>query len=292
VNGVDDLGLALQDRLDSDPDDSLVLLLDEADRYISENPSRHLLIEALRSLSQKYRERFRVVVAGFMDLYDCLKGRGPYSPTSDPWQRMFDDIGPLGNLRAESAESIVQRGFREILGWRFENQAIPQYIVERTGGHPAFVQGFCLKLRQCVAARGDRIIRLKDVEAVFADQDPDGSFMAYVGKTLGQNLDAIGRFVILYLADTSNKTDTFTRDQVNQIAGLCRWPIPDGLLSRSLEQLCVTSVVKERSKGVYEFTVSDYPRILSRLGKTGQWDQCEEEVRLEIEKHEGKSHVR
>ena len=122
---VEDFRFTLEARLEQEPDRRIAILLDEIDKYILDNPKRHLLIESLRALSDRYADRLRVIVAGFMALYDCLQGRGPYTPTSDPWRRMLDDIGPVPNLSANQAEEIVLEGFRNILGWRFESRLIP-----------------------------------------------------------------------------------------------------------------------------------------------------------------------
>jgi len=98
---IEDLRFKLEEYLDSDETVRIALLLDEIDRYISANPDRHLLIETLRSLSQRYKERFRVIVTGYMELYDCLHLRGPYTETSDPWARTFEKK-LLNNLTAEN----------------------------------------------------------------------------------------------------------------------------------------------------------------------------------------------
>lgn len=278
VRGAGDFKLALQAHLDANPDLNLVLLLDEVDKYIILNPTRHVLIETLRALSDQYGSRFRVVVAGFMSLYDCLQGRGPYTPTSDPWRRMLNDIGPLENLRPASAEQIVREGFIGILGWKLENRAIPQRIVELTGGHPAFVQHFCMRLQQRAGRRGDRLVRLEDVEAVFADRDPEQSFIAYVEKTLELNLDSISRYLILWLAAESSEAQGFTLDQMRELASLSRSPIPEDYLLRSLELLSVTSVVKARAPEVYDFSVPDYPLILNQLGETAHLEHLEDKL--------------
>lgn len=55
-------------------------------------------------------------MAGFMEFFNCLAGRGPYSDSNDLWRRMMNNDGPLGNLRAEDAEEIVKEGFVNILG--------------------------------------------------------------------------------------------------------------------------------------------------------------------------------
>jgi hypothetical protein len=282
IHDVSEFKAVLQDYLDRNPNLSLVLLLDEIDKYIMQNRNRHGFIEALRSLSDRYGGRFRVIVAGFVSLYDCLHGHGPYTPTSDPWARMFNDLGPIENLRSVSAEKIVREGFIEILGWSFESRSIPQLIVQRTGGHPAFVQEFCRQLQHRVGRRDDRTLLAADVEAVFADRDPEQSFVAYVRKTLEMNLDAVSRYLLLWLAKDDSGARGFTIDQMREYASVCRHAIPDEHLQRSLERLVVNSVVKERTAGVYEFTVPDYPLILAQLGQTIYLEKWEQEIEKEV----------
>lgn len=281
VSTVEDLKGALRSYLDSQEDARVAFLLDEIDRYIEANPNRHVLIEALRTLAEQYGNRFRVIVAGFMYLYDRLQGRGPYTPSSDPWQRMLNEIR-LENLRAESAEKIVKEGFLNILGWDFENHAVARWIVERTSGHPAFVQYFCMKLQKRVAEREDRCVYLQDVTDVFADENADDSFIVHVNKTLALNLGSVdgtvGRYIILWLAKESSEMQGFTFDQAREIAELSGVQIPEKHLQRALERLKVTSVVEERSRGVYDFSVPDYPRILDRLGSTAQLDELESKL--------------
>jgi hypothetical protein len=286
VQDVGDFKYAIQEHFEAEPSSNLVFLLDEIDRYIIANPTRHILIEALRALSDQYGSRFRVVVAGFMSLHDCLRGRGPYTPSSDPWVRMLNDIGPVENLRPASAELIVREGFAGILGWDFETRAIPQRIVERTGGHPAFVQNFCLKLQERIGRRGDRLVRLDDIAKTFEDRDPEHSFIAYVRKTLEMNLDPVARYLILWLAVESHEVQGFTLDQMRELVSLSNVAITEKHLSRSLERLTVTEVVKRRAPEVYEFSVPDYPLILSQLDQTAQIDSLEEQLEQHLRKEE------
>jgi len=278
IAGVSDFKLAVQDLMEQDPDRQIHLLIDEIDKYIAMNRERNLFVETLRALSELFPGRFRVVMSGFMEFRDCLKGRGPYTPTSDPWPRMLNDIGPLRNLHATSAEGIVKEGFLKILGWRFENRAIPQRIVERTGGHPAFVQKFCKDLQALVAKRGDRIIRVDDIGNVFKNEHPEESFVAYVRETLEMNLDPVAHYLILWIAKEDTSTHGFTKDQFLEFAEICPVEIPKTQIDRSLERLVVTSVVDEVTPGNYEFSVPDYPMILDRLGKTSYLERLENEI--------------
>ena len=281
LDGVVDLQtltVALHERLAGDPDLRVVLLFDEIDRYIKSTQTRHLLIETLRALSDRHGDRLRIVVAGFMSLYDCLNGRGPYSGADDPWGRMFHDAGPVPNLKPEHAEEIVREGFWEVLGWRFESSMIPQLIVERTGGHPDFVQHFCSKLQERVAARGDQTIRREDVKAVFFDDDPSYSFVAHVRKTLKMNLDPVAHLLILLIADRARESRRLTFEQFAEVARLSRVEIPRQTIEVSLRRLQVTSVVNETKASMYEFAVPDYPLILSRLEETRHVAELEDEV--------------
>lgn len=275
---------ALVDLLESDPELKLAIFLDEIDRYIQFNSERHTLIETLRSCSDAYGNRFRVIIAGFMSLYDCLHGRGPYSTNSDPWMRMFTDNRELENLTPANAEAIVREGFVSILGWKFENQAIPQRIVERTGGHPAFVQQFCLKLLERVRLRKDQTILLSDVEAVFDDPDPRNSFIAYVRDTFNLNLEPVSNYLILWLSLDASDAQGFTMDNIKNIANQSRVEIPDESIMRSLDILKVTSVIRERMTDVFDFTVPDYPMILDKLGTTAHMDELEKKLQATFNK--------
>ena len=270
--------------MDNHPSQNLVIMLDEVDRYIQVNRERHTLIEALRAASDRYGNRFRIIIAGFMELFDCLSGRGPYTQTSDPWRRMLDNDGPLGNLKSIDAEDIVKEGFQSILGWKLENRAIPQLVVERTGGHPAFVQQFCRKLLEKGRKRGDQLVWVGDVDDVFFDNDPKNSFIAYVRETLEMNLDVVSRYLVVMLAARPQESIGFTWDEIQEIGKASDPPIPVERLKRSLELLSVTSVVREVVKNsVYEYTVPDYPNILQRLGDTAHLQNLEDNLKIELE---------
>ena len=278
VSDLQTFSVALENRLAADPALRIVLLMDEMDRYIKGYPDRHLLIETLRSLSDRLGDRLRIVVAGFISLYRCLTGEGPYPKADDPWGRMFRHSGPVPNLRPEHAEEIVREGFWEVLGWRFESSVIPQLVVERTGGHPDFVQHFCMKLQERVAVRGDQVIRVDDIKAVFADDDPTYSFIAHVRETLEYNLDPVARLLILLVADQTKESRVLTIEQFESVSHLCRVEIPYHYIEHSLQLLKVTSVISEFKQSLYEFSVPDYPLILSRLEEKRHLAEIEEDV--------------
>ena len=121
-------------------------------------------------------------------------------------------------------------------------------------------------------------MRLEDVEAVFEDPDPNQSFIAYVQQTLRHNLDPVGRYVTVWLANDAANTHSFTMDQMRKYANVCETPISQEVLERSVEQLEATNVVRQRKRGIYEFSVPDYPNILNRMGDTQLLDNLEIEI--------------
>lgn len=143
-----------------------------------------------------------------------------------------------------------------------------------------------MKLQERVARRRDQTIRKADVEAVFEDNDPEHSFIAYVKKTLEMNLDPLGRFLILLVAGEANDARRFTLGQLVDYARLARTPLPLEDIRSSLEQLKVTSVVRESQPEVYEFTVPEYPRILNRLGETRHLDELEHLIERGLERRD------
>lgn len=262
VHSVQDFKNALQNYLNHNPDVRILMLLDEIDRYINANQTRHLFIETLRTLTESNPSRLQVIIAGFMDLYSCLNGGGPYTPTSDPWQRMYNKE-LMQNLRASNAELIVREGFCEILGWQFESRSIPQRTVEMTGGHPAFVQKFCALVQHRVGTRGDQIVKMSDLQEVYNSNHPSDSYIAFVNATLGLNLKQTDRELIIWVALTEG-TSSFGMNQLKEL--LATSDIPEDQLADSLNRLKATSVITENTPGNYEFTVPEYPVILERSG--------------------------
>jgi len=98
------------------------------------------------------------------------------------------------------------------------------------------------------------------------------------------NLDPIGRYLILLLALESKEKKGFTFDELRAYASFGKAIIPDKLLERSLERLKVTSVVKEVTTRVYEFSVPDYPSILIELGENAHVDRLEHELEEYLER--------
>jgi hypothetical protein len=140
---------------------------------------------------------------------------------------------------------------------------------------------------------------LKDIDMVFDDNTPEKSFIWFVRKTLEMNLsdpayqpqtgaenvsDPVSRYLLLWLALDSSTSKTFTLDQIREIANLSKVHIPEKILMRSLELLTVTSVVREKAPQLYEFTVPDYPLILSRLREGSELETLENELQAFLER--------
>jgi hypothetical protein len=253
---------ALVKHMELHSEKNLVLLIDEIDYYLKENKEQFTVLEPLRACSEIFGSRFRVIISGATKLYSFLKERGQ----SDTWRRMFKPLEPLGNLKTHDAEKIVEEGFISILGWHFEDDVIPRLIIEHTGGHPAFVQNFCSKLLNFVRDQNRRIIKVDDVEYVFKDTGPN-SFMEFVRNILDLNLDDPAKYLLLMMPYMNEDIEMsgFTRDQLVKTTYVSDITIPESEIERILDNLIVMSVVKAKTKDIFEFTVPDYPNILRNL---------------------------
>ena len=68
---------ALISYMENDTDRKLAILLDEFDHYIDVNKERHTLIESLRTCSDRFGNRFRVIIAGFMNFMTACMDMAP-----------------------------------------------------------------------------------------------------------------------------------------------------------------------------------------------------------------------
>jgi len=134
-----------------------------------------------------------------------------------------------------------------------------------------------MRLQKRVGERGDSVVKIMDVEEIFKDEDPSDSFINHVKGTLEMNIeDPFGRYLMLYMAISNGRQ--FTYLQAKECAQLLP-SISEDRLKSNLEILTVTSVLRQLPAHVYEFSVPDYPSILSRLGGTDNIELLEKEIR-------------
>jgi len=256
------------------PDVPIVIFLDEVDRYIvarQHDKQPHDLIHIFRSLYQEHHGRCRFILAGFIEMWRHLMGRGGISGLEDPWFNFLQHSGPLEGLPSNDAQKIVREGFQEILGISFGNEAIPRKIVEATTGHPAFVQKFCERLHRHLFSQRSDEIREGDVQFVFDDCTGE-NYLGFVNYTLKQNLNPLPRLVVYLMA--IEKRETFSADNVRSIARTYDeklGEIEEITWANSMDELQITSVIKKtQTPNVYQFTVPSYQKILRNFELANQ----------------------
>lgn len=121
----------------------ILVLLDEADRFIQEDAKRSFTeFIKLQSLMDSTHRRFKFVLAGLHNVTRLVHTENPplKQIASDP-QR----IGALMDLELADAESLVMRPFAA-MGYEFENREDVLRILSYCNYYPVLVQTFCKRL--------------------------------------------------------------------------------------------------------------------------------------------------
>jgi hypothetical protein len=273
-SSLSDFKLQMTSYFLENPDISVVIFLDEVDRYIvarKQDKQPHDLIHICRSLYQEHHGRCRFIMAGFIEMWRQLSGKGGISGQEDPWFNFLQHTGPLEGLPSNDAQAIVRLGFQEILGISFNSDAIPRRIVEATTGHPAFVQKFCERLHRLLFSQRSDEIREEDVHSVFDDRTGE-NYLSFVNYTLKQNLNPLPRLVVYLMA--SEKRETFSVDDVRSVAQSYAEKlggIEETMWVNSMDELQITSVIKKTQiPYVYQFSVPSYQKILRNFELANQ----------------------
>ncbi len=134
--------------LEEDERRRILLLLDEADRFLeSDGNDRFRRSTRLQNLMEKTAGRFKVVFAGLHDVqrtttevnHPLAKGGTPIC------------IGPLlENGQAKAARELIERPLMS-LGFRFESPDLVTRILAYTNYYPSLIQLFCNELLRHVA---------------------------------------------------------------------------------------------------------------------------------------------
>jgi hypothetical protein len=273
-NSLSDFKTLLSSYLHDHPDIKVVILLDEVDRYIKARDDLgqpHDLIHVLRGLYQQNNGQLRFILAGFLELWRQLHGKGKIAGQETPWFNFVSHSKTLEGLDSNDAQIIVKQGFQQELGIRLATPSIPRLVVEKTTGHPAFVQKFCERLQKRAYDHESDQITEDDVQAVFEDQS-DENYISFVNYTLGQNLNSLPQLIVYLLA--IEKVNLFNLGNIKMRGirfekGLS--VISDTNWKDSLDELLVTSVIKKGpTPGQFTFSVPSYPEILRQFEVTDQ----------------------
>lgn len=129
--------------LDGDERRRVLLLIDEADRFVkSEAASDFLCVQTMLRLMADTKHRFKFVLAGLHNVSRIVRAEN--SPlvqiSSNPLQ-----IGPLLNRDVDDAEFLV-RGPFAAMGFEFDRREDVWRILSFTNYYPVLIQVFCKEL--------------------------------------------------------------------------------------------------------------------------------------------------
>jgi hypothetical protein len=277
----------------------VAILLDEMDHYIMCSEEKHApgefpFMRCLRSVAQSHtKDGFRVIVAGFKRLYyEVQSSLNPIKDVSYPFRQFMTQLA-FGQFEYAEAEELIETGLVHTLGIPLE-QGVARAIFEKATGHPAFLQYFCQRLVQRFPPSRNSSeslrVRLRDVEDVYADGAQSSSsqaFISFVDQTLGLNLSALGRAVLLLMATSIGKTGDPRREfsveeTERMVSAYCRDVRTDNPtatdMNRTLEFLVMSGML-ERDNALYRLAFPSYVDILYRLEEADQdriWDLIRE----------------
>lgn len=130
----------VREWLKAEPTRRILLLLDEADRFLAQDGKTEFLVTTkLKSLMDETGRRFKVVFAGLHNvLRTTHQSNHPLGHFGDPIA-----IGPLmNNGEVRSAWGLIEDPLHA-LGFRFESPDLVLRILAQTNYYPSLIQLFC-----------------------------------------------------------------------------------------------------------------------------------------------------
>ncbi len=131
--------------LGADPMRRILLLLDEADKFVEEDATGDSAFQefrALQSLMDETNRRFKFVMAGLHNVTRLVQAENsPLRQIAAEPQR----IGPLMGGEVADAEALIVKPLAA-MGYRFENREDVWTVLSHTNYYPVLAQTFCASL--------------------------------------------------------------------------------------------------------------------------------------------------
>ncbi|TWI76469.1 uncharacterized protein DUF3893 [Bradyrhizobium huanghuaihaiense] len=233
--------------LDADDRRRLLLLIDEADRFVrKEAETEFVCVQTLLKLMADTKNRFKFVLAGLHNVSRMVRVEN--SPlvqiSNNPLQ-----IGPLLNRDVDDAEFLV-RGPLAAMGFEFDKREDVWRILTFTNYYPVLIQVFCKELLSLIHDQAQKtgqlpgIIGTTLVERALRSADIRNKLFETFYKTIGH---IEGRYELLtYILavrelrerDSGMAAEGMTAAEVTERAMEC-WPaaFPRGTDPNELEYL-------------------------------------------------------
>ena len=234
-------------------DESLVILLDEADKLIEpDRRSGYPLFNTLRAMANADRCRF--VLSGEQALRTELTN--PNSPLYNFANEML-----IGRLDFRAVEELVTRPMKQLEIELADEAEIVQHIWDFTSGHPNVVQRFCQRLIVSLNERGNRRLTLNDIEAVVAD--PDFLRKDFL-NIYWERATALERLCSLVMAaDDNARTLTAVHEALTSHA----IEVTLNQVDDALERLVDLRNILQRTAEGYEFAVTAFPEVIAKTAR-------------------------
>lgn len=270
--------------LQSEESNQLLLLLDEADNFLTADSNagegdvgRFPVLQALKDVMEQSRRRFKAVFAGLHQVQRF------FDASNTPVAHGGDAI-PIGPLRTHDASDLVVSPMGA-LGYRFENHELVWRLLLVTNYQASLVQIVCdalvryLQKRQIPEDGGRMVISADDVRDVCADPKVRELIAQRFRWTI--NLDSRYRVIALVVALKSIGADPGIRFTVDDLREECEVWWADGF---SPDQLSRTEferyLVEMQGLGILQQPEADLwalrsPNVIQMLGTP---DRLEKEL--------------
>lgn len=227
----------------------IVLLLDEVDQLLAYDSQQQMrLFLVFRALSQEGLCRF--VFCGERQLNKVL--HDPASPLFN-----FCNTICLSYLAPRDAQRMIQEPMLA-MGVIFEDEeTILNRIIELSSCHPNLVQYICQMVLVRINERGERTLRLDDVEAV----RNSGEFRDFFLEVTWGNATTLERLITVLMANTPNFTNADVRQALQQHG--CQ--ASNTAIEGALDGLMLFSIL-QRQGNTYTFAAQAFPAVLRESG--------------------------
>lgn len=247
VRSGEEFSNAISAWLDADDRRRLLLLIDEADKFVrKEAETDFVCVQTLLKLMAGTRNRFKFVLAGLHNVSRMVRAENsPLAQISNnPLQ-----IGPLLNRDVDDAEFLV-RGPLAAMGFEFDKREDVWRILTFTNYYPVLIQVFCKELLSLIYDQAQKTGQLPAtigtplVERALRSSDIRSKLYETFSKTIR---DIEGRYELLtYILavrelrerDSNMSAEGMTAAEVAEQA-MDRWPaaFPRGTDPNELEYL-------------------------------------------------------
>jgi AAA domain len=195
----------LQAWLSGDERRRILLLLDEADRFLeSDSKDAFKRTSMLKGLMERTNRRFKVVFAGLHNVQRTTKQQNhPLAHFGEPIC-----VGPLLNTgESKEARALIERPLWS-MGFRFESPDLITRVLSRTNYYPSLIQLYCNQLFQFLTRESavpfdwhtspPYVITTKHVEDAYSSRELRNAIRERFDLTL--NLDVRYRVIALIIA--------------------------------------------------------------------------------------------